>query len=418
MGLQTWVVVAVLASGAGCAPQSTHPVYAAVHSQSGGGPTGEYMALLSDLEHPAATNGHDYNDEVDTYGSANLFPVHRVVIATAAAAAASDLPTTYVPLVLAPQEPHPPPTPRQHLVLVTDHSNPPSTTRLAKSFEEMSGGATPILPAMPVQYKNRNPFINEEMQSGRSMAAADSSTTEALPSASSTTEAPPMLEEKMAVEEETSKSTEETNESTPSVVAPTELADVVEGGTHPIPPWIPDEKQEELDSEEQEREHEQIDRITNALVEEESVDEGEAITRGRMQPNEGLGTPSIIAIVVAFVGVIGMAGAAAGFILYKRSLVNKPQTLNDKMSNPDYSSYIDDTLRVSAGKSRSNEAGKGGSRCRQSAGGMVNRGFVSPPYLKDNSEEMYSLDNDSFLNSLEAMTIQNFWTENVKHTKL
>ncbi|XP_065344333.1 uncharacterized protein LOC135942241 isoform X3 [Cloeon dipterum] len=375
------VVVAVLASGAGCAPQSTHPVYAAVHSQSGGGPTGEYMALLSDLEHPAATNGHDYNDEVDTYGSANLFPVHRVVIATAAAAAASDLPTTYVPLVLAPQEPHPPPTPRQHLVLVTDHSNPPSTTRLAKSFEEMSGGATPILPAMPVQYKNRNPFINEEMQSGRSMAAADSSTTEALPSASSTTEAPPMLEEKMAVEEETSKSTEETNESTPSVVAPTELADVVEGGTHPIPPWIPDEKQEELDSEEQEREHEQIDRITNALVEEESVDEGEAITRGRMQPNEGLGTPSIIAIVVAFVGVIGMAGAAAGFILYKRSLVNKPQTLNDKMSNPDYSSYIDDTLR-------------------------------------DNSEEMYSLDNDSFLNSLEAMTIQNFWTENVKHTKL
>ncbi|CAB3376710.1 Hypothetical predicted protein [Cloeon dipterum] len=373
------VVVAVLASGAGCAPQSTHPVYAAVHSQSGGGPTGEYMALLSDLEHPAATGVHDYTDEEDTYGGANLFPVQRVVIATAAAAA-SDLPTTYVPLVLAPHEPQPPPTPRQPLVFVTDHSNPPSTTRLAKSFEEMSGGATPILPAMPVQYKNRNPFINEEMQSGRSVAAAESSTTEALPLASSTTEAPPVLEEKVAVEEETSKSTEETNESTPSV-APTEQAEVVEGGTHPIPPWIPDEKQEELDSEEQEREHEQIDRITNALVEEESVDEGEAITRGRMQPNEGLGTPSIIAIVVAFVGVIGMAGAAAGFILYKRSLVNKPQTLNDKMSNPDYSSYIDDTLR-------------------------------------DNSEEMYSLDNDSFLNSLEAMTIQNFWTENVKHTKL
>lgn len=31
---------------------------------------------------------------------------------------------------------------------------------------------------------------------------------------------------------------------------------------------------------------------------------------------------------------------------------------------------------------------------------------------------MYSLDNDSFLNSLEAMTIQNYWTDNVKHTKL
>lgn len=38
--------------------------------------------------------------------------------------------------------------------------------------------------------------------------------------------------------------------------------------------------------------------------------------------------------------------------------------------------------------------------------------------LQDNSEEMYSLDNDSFLNSLEAMTIQNYWTDSVKHTKL
>jgi hypothetical protein len=39
-------------------------------------------------------------------------------------------------------------------------------------------------------------------------------------------------------------------------------------------------------------------------------------------------------------------------------------------------------------------------------------------WLQENSEEMYSLDNDSFLNSLEAMTIQNYWTDNVKHTKL
>lgn len=42
-----------------------------------------------------------------------------------------------------------------------------------------------------------------------------------------------------------------------------------------------------------------------------------------------------------------------------------------------------------------------------------------PPFvLQDNSDEMYSLDNDSFLNSLEAMTIQNYWTDTVKHTKL
>lgn len=31
---------------------------------------------------------------------------------------------------------------------------------------------------------------------------------------------------------------------------------------------------------------------------------------------------------------------------------------------------------------------------------------------------MYSLDNDSFLTSLEAMTIPTYWTETIKHTKL
>ena len=40
-------------------------------------------------------------------------------------------------------------------------------------------------------------------------------------------------------------------------------------------------------------------------------------------------------------------------------------------------------------------------------------------YLQqDSSEEMYSLDNDSFLTSLEAMTIPTYWTETIKHTKL
>ncbi|XP_017878519.1 uncharacterized protein LOC108624056 isoform X2 [Ceratina calcarata] len=72
-----------------------------------------------------------------------------------------------------------------------------------------------------------------------------------------------------------------------------------------------------------------------------------------------------------------------GFIMYRRRYLNPPQTLNsDKCSNLDSSGYIDDST------------------------------------IRDNSEEMYSLDNDSFLNSLEAMTIQNYWTDNVKHTKL
>ncbi|XP_043288601.1 uncharacterized protein [Venturia canescens] len=75
--------------------------------------------------------------------------------------------------------------------------------------------------------------------------------------------------------------------------------------------------------------------------------------------------------------------ASLGFIMYRRKYLNPPQTLNsDKCSNPDSSGYIDDST------------------------------------IRDNSEEMYSLDNDSFLNSLEAMTIQNYWTDSVKHTKL
>jgi hypothetical protein len=85
--------------------------------------------------------------------------------------------------------------------------------------------------------------------------------------------------------------------------------------------------------------------------------------------------------------VFAMSGAVAGFMLYRRSILNKPQTLNDKISNPDYSSYIDDTLRVSAGKLNQSRGGSsggggaagavGGARCRQER-----RGFASPPYLK------------------------------------
>jgi hypothetical protein len=46
--------------------------------------------------------------------------------------------------------------------------------------------------------------------------------------------------------------------------------------------------------------------------------------------------------------LLNIAGAVS-FILYRRRFLNKPQTLNDKCSNPDSSGYIDDsTLRVSA----------------------------------------------------------------------
>ncbi|XP_065364328.1 uncharacterized membrane protein DDB_G0293934 isoform X2 [Calliphora vicina] len=88
---------------------------------------------------------------------------------------------------------------------------------------------------------------------------------------------------------------------------------------------------------------------------------------------------AISAICFTVFGICCTVGTV-GIVLYRRRFLNKPQAL----SEPDSSVYIDDsTMRVS-----------------------------------DNSDEMYSLDNDSFLNSLEAMTIQNYWTDTVKHTKL
>ncbi|XP_055631636.1 uncharacterized protein LOC129771711 [Toxorhynchites rutilus septentrionalis] len=91
-----------------------------------------------------------------------------------------------------------------------------------------------------------------------------------------------------------------------------------------------------------------------------------------------LNVGAISGICLASLGLLSGISAAL-VILYRRYLyLNKPQTL----SEPDSSGYIDDST------------------------------------IRDNSDEMYSLDNDSFLNSLEAMTIQNYWTDNVKHTKL
>uniref|UniRef100_A0A1B0DM82 Uncharacterized protein n=1 Tax=Phlebotomus papatasi TaxID=29031 RepID=A0A1B0DM82_PHLPP len=92
-------------------------------------------------------------------------------------------------------------------------------------------------------------------------------------------------------------------------------------------------------------------------------------------PSLNAGAISGICLAVMFLFV---SAGFAGMLLYRRRYINKPQTL----SEPDSSGYIDDST------------------------------------IRDNSDEMYSLDNDSFLNSLEAMTIQNYWTDNVKHTKL
>ncbi|KOC62506.1 hypothetical protein WH47_04166 [Habropoda laboriosa] len=99
-------------------------------------------------------------------------------------------------------------------------------------------------------------------------------------------------------------------------------------------------------------------------------------------PRSAVDIAAITGSCLATVVLLSTMGSL-GFIMYRRRYLNPPQTLNsDKCSNPDSSGYIDDST------------------------------------IRDNSEEMYSLDNDSFLNSLEAMTIQNYWTDSVKHTKL
>ncbi|KAK9298379.1 hypothetical protein QLX08_008281 [Tetragonisca angustula] len=123
----------------------------------------------------------------------------------------------------------------------------------------------------------------------------------------------------------------------------------------------------------------------NQVQEDQFTDCNESNSKNSKQEGGSRSTVDIAAITgscLATVVLLSTMGSL-GFIMYRRRYLNPPQTLNsDKCSNPDSSGYIDDST------------------------------------IRDNSEEMYSLDNDSFLNSLEAMTIQNYWTDSVKHTKL
>lgn len=116
------------------------------------------------------------------------------------------------------------------------------------------------------------------------------------------------------------------------------------------------------------------------------------------QLSDNLSAAGITGITLGCVSIVGII-LALSYILYRNRGFNRPQVLNDHCSNLDSSGYIDDTsVRVSLTRSKN-------IKCELLC-------------FQDNSEEMYSLDNDSFLNSLEAMTIQNYWTDTVKHTKL
>ncbi|XP_015127475.1 uncharacterized protein LOC107048678 [Diachasma alloeum] len=117
----------------------------------------------------------------------------------------------------------------------------------------------------------------------------------------------------------------------------------------------------------------------------DDVMDGNGISAGVTAESATTSLVDIAAITGSCLAMIVLLSTmgSIGFVMYRKKYLNPPQTLNsDKCSNPDSSGYIDDST------------------------------------IRDNSEEMYSLDNDSFLNSLEAMTIQNYWTDSVKHTKL
>lgn len=64
------------------------------------------------------------------------------------------------------------------------------------------------------------------------------------------------------------------------------------------------------------------------------------------QGDGGMDTGAIAGISFAALVLAALAGSTA-FVLYRRRYLNKPQTLNDKCSNPDSSGYLDDsTIRV------------------------------------------------------------------------
>nr|XP_045599075.1 daf-12-interacting protein 1-like [Procambarus clarkii] len=99
----------------------------------------------------------------------------------------------------------------------------------------------------------------------------------------------------------------------------------------------------------------------------------------------------VFGVLLSLVVILGVGG----FVVWQRRTLNRPKVLGSDRgyAGSDSGGYIDDQVRVS----------------------YVNSQIDTP---KGSPEDLISLDNDSFLNSLESMTIQNLWTDNIRHTKL
>lgn len=106
-----------------------------------------------------------------------------------------------------------------------------------------------------------------------------------------------------------------------------------------------------------------------------------------------LASGAVAGIVVGAISLVALLTGLATYVVLRRPFV-KLLNGNDK-SSAENVAYIDDSLRS----------------------GYTNTHIELP---KESSEEMTSLDNDSFLNSLEAVTIQNYWADstNTKNTNV
>ncbi|GFQ67833.1 uncharacterized protein TNCT_402111 [Trichonephila clavata] len=101
----------------------------------------------------------------------------------------------------------------------------------------------------------------------------------------------------------------------------------------------------------------------------------------------------VAGIVIGVLVCVTILSSAVIYLLY-RKYNGKCTSVVEGKFNSDNCGYLDDSLRSSI---------------------YLNNHIELP---KESSEEMSSLDNDSFLNSLETMTIQNYWADNSKNTKV
>ncbi|XP_037277388.2 uncharacterized protein LOC119170353 [Rhipicephalus microplus] len=108
-------------------------------------------------------------------------------------------------------------------------------------------------------------------------------------------------------------------------------------------------------------------------------------------PDYPLAGGAVAGIVIGSIASVALLAGLITYIVLRRPFL---KLLNGQgKSSTDNVAYIDDSVRSS----------------------YMNTHIELP---KESSEEMTSLDNDSFLNSLEAVTIQNYWADTSKNTNV